>query len=67
MSESGGLSHEELLSKLLTKVDGIDEKIDAHNLYVEKELGRRPTRAELYTFLTMMTGAFGVTLALAVL
>ncbi len=67
MPEPGGLSHEELLNKLLVKVDSIDEKIDAHNLYVEKELGRRPTRAELYTFLTMMTGVFGITIALAVL
>ncbi len=58
---------DKLLEKLYTKVESIDEKIDAHNLYVEKELGRRPTRAELYTFLTAMTGLFGVALALVVL
>ena len=58
---------DKLLEKLYTKVEGIDEKIDAHNLYVEKELGRRPTRAELYPFFTMLTGLFGVSLALVVL
>ena len=56
-----------LLNKLYEKVESIDEKLDAHNLYVEKELGRRPTRGELYTFLTMMTGVFGVSLAFVAL
>ena len=56
-----------LLNKLYEKVESIDEKLDAHNLYVEKELGRRPTRGELYTFLTMMTGVFGISLAFVAL
>lgn len=58
---------EHLLNKLFDKVEAIDAKIDSHNLYVEKELGRRPSRGELYSFLGFTLAVYGTGVAFVVL
>lgn len=59
MSDPNGLTNKELLLRLDGKLDAFVESLHVHKVQVAHELGRRPTRMEIYTLATVIGAIVG--------